>query len=75
MSAMEQTVSASPDEELVRALEAESEWLSSQVNESVRIELTRRRHRAQVHELLEGFESNKDPDDEALVDKYTELLT
>lgn len=75
MSTMEQTVSVSPDEKLVRVLEAESEPLSSQVNEAVCIELTRHRHRARLHEMLEDFERSKDPDDEALVDKYTELLT
>lgn len=37
------------DEEFVVALEAESESLSSQINEAMRAELDPRRHRTQMH--------------------------
>lgn len=75
MSTMKRTVLVSLDEDLVKALEAGSEPLSSQVNEAVRVELARRRHRAQLHEMPEEVDCSDGPVDEALVDKYTELLT
>ncbi|WP_419944080.1 hypothetical protein [Candidatus Poriferisodalis sp.] len=74
MSTAKRKVSISLDEELVCALEAGSESLSSQVNEAVRVEFTRRRRRVLLEEMLEEFERSAGPVDEALVDKYTALL-
>ena len=72
---MKRTVSDLLDEDLVRALEAGSESLSSQINEAVRAELARRRHRALAHQSPEGHERSEDAAEEALVDKYMEVLT
>ncbi len=74
MGTAKRKVSISLDAELVRALEAESESLSSQVNEAVRIEFTRRRRRVLLDEMLQEFERSEGPSEEALVDKYTALL-
>lgn len=74
MGTAKRKVSISLDEELVSALEADSESLSSQVNEAVRVEFTRRRRRARLDEMLDEFERSEGPVDEALVDKYTALL-
>ncbi len=74
MGTAKRKVSISLDEELVSALEMESESLSSQVNAAVRVEFTRRRRRILLEEMLKEFERNEGPVDEALVDKYTALL-
>ena len=74
MGTAKRKVSISLDEELVSALEAESESLSSQVNDAVRIEFMRRRRRALLGEMLAEFERTVGPVDEALVAKYTSLL-
>ena len=74
MGATKREISISLDEELVDALEAESESLSSQVNEAVRIECARRRRLVLLDEMLAEFERSAGPPDEALIEKYTELL-
>ena len=74
MATTKRKVSISLDEELASALEAGSESLSSQVNEAVRIEFMRRRRRVLLDEMLDEFERSEGPVDEALVDKYMELL-
>ncbi len=74
MAITKRKVSISLDEELASALEAGSESLSAQVNEAVRVEFTRRRRRVLLDEMLDEFERCEGPVDEALVDKYMELL-
>lgn len=74
MATTKRKVSISLDEELASALEAGSDSLSSQVNEAVRIEFMRRRRRVLLDEMLDEFEHSEGPVDEALVDKYMELL-
>lgn len=74
MATSKRKVSISLDEDLVVALEARNDSLSSQVNEAVRIEFTRRRRRVLLDEMLEEFERSEGPADEALVDKYMTLL-
>lgn len=74
MATTKRKVSISLDEELASALEAGSESLSSQVNEAVRVEFMRRRRRVLLDEMLDEFERNEGPVDEALVSKYVELL-
>ena len=74
MGTTKRKISISLDEELARALEEQNESLSSQVNEAVRIEFTRRRRRVLLDEMLEEFERSEGPADEALVNRYMELL-
>lgn len=74
MATTKRKVSISLDEELASALEAGSDSLSSQVNEAVRVEFMRRRRRVLLDEMLDEFERSEGPVDEALVDKYMDLL-
>ncbi len=67
-------VSVSLDEDLVAELEGGDEALSSQVNDAVRLELTRRRRHRLLGQMLDEFESTSGPVDENLVRKYTDLL-
>lgn len=62
------------DEDLVAELEAGGDALSSQVNDAVRLELTRRRRHRLLGEMLDGLESADGPVDEELVRKYMVLL-
>lgn len=62
------------DADLVAELEAGGEALSSQVNEAVRLELTRRRRHRLLDDLLDELESTTGPVDETLVRKYMDLL-
>ena len=67
-------MSVSLDEDLVAELEAGGDALSSQVNDAVRLELTRRRRHRLLGEMLDGLESADGPVDEELVRKYMDLL-
>ncbi len=67
-------VSVSLDEDLVAELEGGGEALSSQVNDAVRLELTRRRRHRLLGQMLDEFESTSGPVDENLVRKYMDLL-
>ncbi len=74
MTTTKRKVSVSLDEDLVAELEAGGEALSSQVNEAVRLELTRRRRHRLLGEMLDGLEATNGPVDEQLVRKYIDLL-
>ncbi len=74
MTTTKRKVSVSLDEELVAELEAGGEALSSQVNEAVRLELTRRRRHRLLADMLDQLELTRGPVDEKLVRKYLELL-
>jgi len=74
MTTTKRKVSVSLDEDLVAELEAGGEALSSQVNDAVRLELTRRRRHRLLGEMLDGLESADGPVDEELVRKYMDLL-
>jgi metal-responsive CopG/Arc/MetJ family transcriptional regulator len=74
MTTTKRKVSVSLDEDLVAELEAGGEALSSQVNDAIRLELTRRRRHRLLGEMLDGFDATSGPVDERLVQKYMELL-
>ena len=74
MTTTKRKVSVSLDEDLVAELEAGGEALSSQVNDAVRLELTRRRRQRLLGEMLDQFETTSGSVDEKLVEKYMELL-
>jgi antitoxin CcdA len=67
-------VSISLDEDLVTELEAGAESLSAQVNAAVRTDLESRRRRRLLAELLDRWDEEHGPVDEALVEKYVEIL-
>ena len=67
-------VSISLDEDLVAELEAGTETLSAQVNAAVRADLEIRRRRHLLGELLDRLDEEHGPVDEALVEKYVEIL-
>jgi post-segregation antitoxin (ccd killing protein) len=74
MTTTKRKVSVSLDEDLVAELEAGGEAVSTQVNEAIRAELSRRRRRRLLEELLTELESTHGPADERLVKKYMDLL-
>lgn len=74
MNSTKRKVSVSLDEDLVEELEREEQGLSAQVNQALRTELERRRRIRLLVELLDQLDSEHGPVDEALVQKYTELL-
>lgn len=74
MTATKRKVSISLDEDLVRELELADETLSVQVNEAVRRELEQRRRNRLLREMLDGWERERGPVDEAVVRKYMDLL-
>ena len=74
MTTTKRKVSVSLDEDLVAELEGGDEALSSQVNDAVRLELTRRRTLRLLGQMLDEFESTSGPVDEKLVRKYLDLL-
>lgn len=74
MTTTKRKVSVSLDEDLVAELEAGGEALSSQVNEAVRLELSRRRRHRLLGEMLDELEATAGPADENLVQKYVDLL-
>jgi metal-responsive CopG/Arc/MetJ family transcriptional regulator len=67
-------ISVSLDEDLVAELEAGGEALSSQVNDAVRLELTRRRRQRLLGEMLDQFDSASGSVDEKVVEKDMDLL-
>ena len=67
-------VSVSLDEDLVAELEAADEALSGQVNEAIRAEVERRRRNRLLTGMLDSLDAKYGPVDEALVEKYKELL-
>ena len=67
-------VSVSLDEDLVAELEAADEALSGQVNEAIRAEVERRRRNRLLTAMLDSLDVEYGPVDEALVEKYKELL-
>ena len=75
MPTTKRKISVSLDEDLVAELESGSEALSSQVNEAVRVEIGRRRRLRHLGELLDELEALHGPIDEALVQRYVDLLT
>jgi hypothetical protein len=74
MTTTKRKVSVSLDEDLVAELEGGDEALSSQVNDAVRLELTRRRRHRLLGQMLDEFESTSGPVNEKLVRKYMDLL-
>ena len=74
MATTKRKVSVSLDEDLVEELESGSEALSTQVNEAVRMEIERRRRHRHLGELLDELEVLLGPVDEALVQRFVDLL-
>lgn len=74
MALPKRKVSVSLDEDLVAALEAEDDTLSAQVNAAVRERLEQRRRRRLLGELLDQLDREHGAVDEALIEKYVELL-
>ena len=74
MATTKRKVSVSLDEDLVEELESGSEALSTQVNEAVRMEIERRRRHRHLGEPLDELEVLHGPVDEALVQRYVDLL-
>jgi Post-segregation antitoxin CcdA len=68
-------VSLTLDADLVAELETADQALSSQVNQALRNELDRRRDARLLAELLDKLDAQHGPVDEALIAKYTALLT
>ena len=67
-------VSVSLDEDLVAELEAGGDAVSTQVNEAIRADLMRRRRQRLLEEMLSELDASHGPVDEALVQKYMDLL-
>ena len=59
MTTTKRKVSVSLDEDLVAELEAGGDALSSQVNDAVRLELTRRRRHRLLGEMLDGLDVDR----------------
>ena len=74
MTTTKRKVSVSLDEDLVAELEAGGEAVSTQVNEAIRAELSRRRRHRLLDEMLAELEDIHGPADERLVQKYMDLL-
>lgn len=67
-------VSVSLDEDLVEELEREEQGLSAQVNLALRAELERRRRNRLLMEMLDRLDAEHGQVEEALIQKYVELL-
>ena len=67
-------ISVSLDEDLVEELEAGGEALSAQVNEAIRVELTRRRRQRLLREMLDEFDEAVGRPDEDLVRQFMDQL-
>ncbi len=74
MTATKRKISVSLDADLVAELEASDESLSTQINEAVRIRLEERRRHRLLAEMLDEMEKADGPVDEALVQKFMDLL-
>jgi hypothetical protein len=74
MTLAKRKISVSLDEDLVSALEAQGEGLSAQINAAIREEIEHRRRRQLLRELLDQLDREHGPVDEALVQKYVQLL-
>ncbi len=74
MNSTKRKVSVSLDEDLVEELEREEQNLSAQVNQAIRMELEHRRRSRLLVELLDQLDAEHGPIDQALVQKYMELL-
>jgi metal-responsive CopG/Arc/MetJ family transcriptional regulator len=74
MTATKRKISVSLDADLVAELEASDESLSTQINEAVRISLEERRRHRLLAEMLDEMEKRDGPVDEALVQKFMDLL-
>ena len=72
--AQKKKISVTLDEDLVAALEAGDETLSSQVNAAVRAEVGRRARRQLLQSWLDDLEASDGPIDEALVVTFEDLL-
>jgi antitoxin CcdA len=68
-------ISVSLDEDLVEELEAGGEALSAQVNEAIRVELTRRRRQRLLREMLDELDEALGPPDEDLVRQFMDQLS
>lgn len=75
MTSTKRKLSVSLDEDLVAEMEAEDEPISSQINEALRNDIGRRRRLRLLAEMLDGYEQETGPADEALVEKYLQLLS
>lgn len=67
-------VSVSLDADLVEELEANSDALSTQVNEAIRADVERRRRHRRLGEFLDELEARNGPIDEDMVNEYMGLL-
>lgn len=64
----------SVDEDLVAELEASDEPVSTQVNSALRSQLEHRRRQRLLREWLDRMDAEEGPVDEAIVQKYMDLL-
>ena len=74
MDRTKRKISISLDEDLVAELKTAGPSLSTQINEAVRTDLERRRRQRLLSEMLDQLDAEHGPVDEALVDKYNQLL-
>lgn len=74
MTTTKRKISVSLDVDLVNELELADEPLSAQVNAAVRNDLEARRRHRLLGEWLDELDAELGPVDEALVEKYMDLL-
>lgn len=74
VTATKRKISVSVDEDLVAELEASDEPVSTQVNNALRSQLEHRRRQRLLREWLDWMEAEEGPVDEAIVQKYMDLL-
>ena len=74
MPALQREVTISLDEDMLAELERENQSVSAQVNVALRAEIEHRRRHRLLKELLDRFDQQHGPVDEALIGKYVELL-
>ena len=74
MTSTKRKVSVSLDADLVAELERADEALSTQVNDAIRTQLEQRRRQRELGELLDELEAIDGKLEQALVDKYLEIL-
>ncbi len=74
MTVAKRKISVSLDEDLVAELEYGDQSLSAQVNTVLREDLEHRRRLRLLAEYLDQLDAEEGPVDEALIEKYAELL-
>lgn len=74
MTLAKRKISVSLDEDLIAELEGLGQSISAQINDAVRTDLERRWRQRRLEKFLDTLDTELGPVDEALVDKYLELL-